>query len=84
MPGLAQFRSAGGSFCLVAGTPTEHLHMAFAADDDATVEGFHRAATQAGHRDDGAERPAQRTPTRSTTNTSVSSGPMTPPAPRLP
>jgi Fur family ferric uptake transcriptional regulator len=27
---------------------------------------------------------AQRTPTRSTTNTSVSSGPMTPPAPRLP
>jgi hypothetical protein len=28
--------------------------------------------------------PAQRTPTRSTTNTSVSSGPMTPPAPRLP
>ena len=27
---------------------------------------------------------AQRTPTRSTTKTSVSSGPMTPPAPRLP
>ena len=27
---------------------------------------------------------AQRTPTRSTTNTSVSSGPITPPAPRLP
>jgi hypothetical protein len=27
---------------------------------------------------------AYRTPTRSTTNTSVSSGPITPPAPRLP
>jgi catechol 2,3-dioxygenase-like lactoylglutathione lyase family enzyme len=59
-PGLAQFRTAGGSFCLVAGTPTEHLHMAFDAADRAAVDAFHRVATQAGHRDDGApgERPA--------------------------
>jgi catechol 2,3-dioxygenase-like lactoylglutathione lyase family enzyme len=35
MPGFAQFRSAGGSFCLVAGTPTEHLHMAFATAEEA-------------------------------------------------
>jgi catechol 2,3-dioxygenase-like lactoylglutathione lyase family enzyme len=58
-PGLAQFRSEGGSFCLVAGTPTEHLHMAFTAGDHAAVDAFHRAATQAGHRDGGApgERP---------------------------
>jgi catechol 2,3-dioxygenase-like lactoylglutathione lyase family enzyme len=55
-PELVQFRSSGGSFCLVAGTPTEHLHMAFAAADDAAVEAFHRVATQAGHRDDGAPR----------------------------
>ena len=33
--------------------------MAFGADDDATVDAFHEAATAAGHRDNGApgERP---------------------------
>jgi catechol 2,3-dioxygenase-like lactoylglutathione lyase family enzyme len=55
----AQFAGAGGSFSLVAGTPTEHVHVAFPASDDATVDAFHRAATEAGYRDNGApgERP---------------------------
>jgi len=52
-PERVQFRSPGGSFSLVAGTPTEHVHMAFPAGDDATVEAFHRAATAAGFRDNG-------------------------------
>jgi catechol 2,3-dioxygenase-like lactoylglutathione lyase family enzyme len=44
---------------VLAGTPTEHVHMAFAATDDATVDAFHRAGTQAGYRDNGppGERP---------------------------
>jgi catechol 2,3-dioxygenase-like lactoylglutathione lyase family enzyme len=44
----------GGSFSLVAGEPTENLHVAFPVADNATVEAFHRATTQAGYRDDGA------------------------------
>jgi catechol 2,3-dioxygenase-like lactoylglutathione lyase family enzyme len=49
-----------GSFSLVSGTPTEHVHMAFPAPDNAAVDAFHRAATAAGYRDNGApgERPA--------------------------
>ena len=38
---------------------TENLHVAFKAPDDATVDAFHRAALDAGYRDNGApgERP---------------------------
>jgi catechol 2,3-dioxygenase-like lactoylglutathione lyase family enzyme len=58
-PERAQFAGESGSFSVVAGTPTEQLHMAFPASDDATVDAFHRAATEAGYRDNGApgERP---------------------------
>jgi catechol 2,3-dioxygenase-like lactoylglutathione lyase family enzyme len=42
------------SFSLVSGTPTEHVHMAFPASDNAAVDAFHRAATEAGYRDNGA------------------------------
>jgi catechol 2,3-dioxygenase-like lactoylglutathione lyase family enzyme len=42
-----------GSFSLVPGTPTEHVHLAFAAGGDAAVDAFHRAASEAGHRDNG-------------------------------
>jgi catechol 2,3-dioxygenase-like lactoylglutathione lyase family enzyme len=42
-----------GSFSLVAGPPTENLHMAFPTEDDADVAGFHEAATGAGYRDHG-------------------------------
>ena len=58
-PDHAHFVGAGGSFSLVAGTPTENLHVAFPAADNAAVDAFHRAAMQAGYRDNGApgERP---------------------------
>jgi catechol 2,3-dioxygenase-like lactoylglutathione lyase family enzyme len=59
-PGRARFAGASGSFSVVAGeTPTENLHMAFAASENATVDAFHGAATVAGYRDNGApgERP---------------------------
>jgi catechol 2,3-dioxygenase-like lactoylglutathione lyase family enzyme len=58
-PGRAHFGGQAASFAVVEGTPTEHLHMAFPASDDATVEAFHRAATEAGYRDNGpaGERP---------------------------
>jgi catechol 2,3-dioxygenase-like lactoylglutathione lyase family enzyme len=58
-PERVQFAGAAGSFSLVAGTPTEHVHVAFPAADVATIERFHRAATDAGYRDNGApgERP---------------------------
>ena len=49
----------GGSFSVVRGTPTENVHMAFPASDDAKVDEFHRVATAAGYRDNGppGERP---------------------------
>jgi len=48
-----QFAGTSGSFSLVPGTPTEYLHLAFPADDDADVQRFHQAATDAGYRDNG-------------------------------
>jgi catechol 2,3-dioxygenase-like lactoylglutathione lyase family enzyme len=59
IPERAQFLGASGSFSVLAGTPTERVHMAFTATADATVDAFHRAATDAGYRDNGApgERP---------------------------
>jgi catechol 2,3-dioxygenase-like lactoylglutathione lyase family enzyme len=58
-PERARFAGATGSFSVVAGAPTENLHMAFRAAENATVDAFHRAATAAGYRDNGApgERP---------------------------
>jgi catechol 2,3-dioxygenase-like lactoylglutathione lyase family enzyme len=58
-PDHAHYVGAGGSFSLVPGTPTENVHIAFPAADNATVDAFHRAAIQAGYRDNGApgERP---------------------------
>ncbi len=55
----AQFAGESGSFSVVAGTPTLHVHLAFPAIDDATVDRFHRIAIEAGYRDHGApgERP---------------------------
>jgi catechol 2,3-dioxygenase-like lactoylglutathione lyase family enzyme len=58
-PDRRTFAGRSGSFSVVSGTPTEHLHMAFPATDNATVEAFHSAALAAGYRDNGApgERP---------------------------
>jgi len=58
-----RFHVVGGgrSFALVhdGRPPTENLHLAFRAPDDATVEEFHRVATAAGYEDNGppGERP---------------------------
>jgi catechol 2,3-dioxygenase-like lactoylglutathione lyase family enzyme len=57
-PEHAQFAGESGSFSLVPGTPTERVHMAFPVSENATVDAFHRAATEAGYRDNGA--PAER------------------------
>jgi catechol 2,3-dioxygenase-like lactoylglutathione lyase family enzyme len=59
LPSRASFRGAGAGFSLVAGPPTENAHVAFPADENATVDAFHRAATEAGYRDNGGpgERP---------------------------
>ncbi|HEX5621806.1 MAG TPA: VOC family protein [Solirubrobacteraceae bacterium] len=43
-----------GSFSYLTGEPTRHVHIAFPAPDNATVEAFHRTATEAGYRDNGA------------------------------
>jgi predicted lactoylglutathione lyase len=55
----AQFTGGNGSFSVVLGEPTENVHLAFPARDDETVRAFHRAALEAGYRDNGApgERP---------------------------
>jgi catechol 2,3-dioxygenase-like lactoylglutathione lyase family enzyme len=50
-----QFACVSGSFSVVAGAePSENVHLAFAAADDETVDRFHRDATAAGYRDNGA------------------------------
>ena len=55
----AQFTGGNGSFSVVRGDPTEQLHLAFPAGANETVDAFHRSATRAGYRDNGApgERP---------------------------
>jgi catechol 2,3-dioxygenase-like lactoylglutathione lyase family enzyme len=57
--GRAHFRGESASFAVLQGTPTEHAHIAFPADENAVVDAFHRAATDAGYPDNGApgERP---------------------------
>jgi catechol 2,3-dioxygenase-like lactoylglutathione lyase family enzyme len=58
-PERAQFAGSSGSFSLVRGAPTEHVHVAFPVAENSTVDAFHRALRQAGYRDAGAsgERP---------------------------
>ena len=53
------FDGPDGSFSLIEGEPTEHVHLAFPASDDATVDAFHARAVAAGYRDNGGpgERP---------------------------
>ena len=59
IPERAQFVGASGSFSVVLGLPTENLHLAFTAQENDTVEAFHRVAIEAGYSDNGApgERP---------------------------
>jgi catechol 2,3-dioxygenase-like lactoylglutathione lyase family enzyme len=58
-PDFGHFRGSGASFSVLSGTPTENLHMAFPASTNEVVDGFHRAATEAGYRDNGP--PGERT-----------------------
>jgi catechol 2,3-dioxygenase-like lactoylglutathione lyase family enzyme len=52
-PERARFAGDAGSFSIVLGEPTHHLHMAFPASEDAAVRQFHAAATAAGYADNG-------------------------------
>jgi len=53
-PGLVRFGGDGGSFTVLRGEAvTTPFHLAFGADDDATVQAFHAAATRAGYADNG-------------------------------
>src|SRR4051812_15857013 len=58
-PERASFRGPASGFSVVAGEPTEHVHVAFPASDNAVVDGFHEALTAAGYPDNGppGERP---------------------------
>jgi predicted lactoylglutathione lyase len=58
-PERARFALEGASFSLVAGTPTQNVHVAFAGRDNAAVDRFHEELMSAGYRDHGApgERP---------------------------
>jgi catechol 2,3-dioxygenase-like lactoylglutathione lyase family enzyme len=56
LPDRVQFVGASGSVSFVAGEPTENVHLAFEATDNATVDAFHRALTAAGYTDNGAPR----------------------------
>ncbi|MFL5894014.1 MAG: VOC family protein [Thermoleophilaceae bacterium] len=58
LPGRTQFAGENASFSVVAGEPSENVHVAFPAADNATVDGFHEALTAAGYHDHGA--PGQR------------------------
>ena len=55
-PRLARFRGPSASLTVVDDglERSEHVHLAFPADDDELVRGFHAAALEAGHRDNGA------------------------------
>jgi catechol 2,3-dioxygenase-like lactoylglutathione lyase family enzyme len=58
-PERAQFAGENGTFSVVSGTPTEHVHLAFPVVENDTVDRFHRAAIDTGYRDNGSpgERP---------------------------
>jgi catechol 2,3-dioxygenase-like lactoylglutathione lyase family enzyme len=60
-PERVQYASAAsfGSFSLVPGPATEHLHVAFPSADDAAIQSFHAVAVGAGYRSHGepGERP---------------------------
>lgn len=49
----AQFVGSAASFSLVTGTPTQHIHLAFPASSNGTVDDFHRVALEYGFRDHG-------------------------------
>ena len=66
-----QFTGERGSFSVLSGDHlTENLHMAFPATDNGAVDDFHRAAMEAGYRDNG--RPGERPSTTPATTAPTS------------
>jgi catechol 2,3-dioxygenase-like lactoylglutathione lyase family enzyme len=59
LPDRVQMNGDPGTFSMIAGEPTENVHIAFPASNRATVEAFHRYALDAGYSNNGApgERP---------------------------
>ena len=53
-PERVSFRGPNGSFSILPGPPARNVHLAFTASGNETVDAFHRAATDAGYRDNGA------------------------------
>ena len=54
LPHRTFYGGDSGSFSVVSGgEPTRHLHVAFPAHDNATVDAFHAAAIDAGYEDNG-------------------------------
>jgi catechol 2,3-dioxygenase-like lactoylglutathione lyase family enzyme len=53
-PERVSFRGPNGSFSILPGAPTQNVHLAFPASANGTVDAFHRAARDAGYRDNGA------------------------------
>lgn len=55
-PGRVQFTGGDFSFSLIEDERplTQHVHIAFGADTNETVDAFHRAAIDAGYKDNGA------------------------------
>jgi catechol 2,3-dioxygenase-like lactoylglutathione lyase family enzyme len=51
-----RFVGAKSSFSIRQGRPSEHIHFAFPASDNATVDAFHQAMLEAGYRDNGGPR----------------------------
>jgi catechol 2,3-dioxygenase-like lactoylglutathione lyase family enzyme len=49
LPERTRIHGDGASFSLIQGDPTENLHLAFAAPDQATVRAFHQAGIDAGY-----------------------------------
>ncbi|MFL5945403.1 MAG: VOC family protein [Gaiellaceae bacterium] len=54
LPERVHFGGGNGSFGLVGREPTQNLHLAFDTDDNATVDAFHAALTEAGYADNGS------------------------------
>jgi catechol 2,3-dioxygenase-like lactoylglutathione lyase family enzyme len=57
--GRVSFRGSRGGFTIVAGAPTQNVHLAFPTTENETVDAFHRTAMGAGYEGNGSpgERP---------------------------
>jgi catechol 2,3-dioxygenase-like lactoylglutathione lyase family enzyme len=54
LPDRVRFSGGNGSFSMVAGRPTENVHLAFPVTENSAVDAFFESLTEAGHRPNGA------------------------------